>query len=274
MAAPRVRIGNQTSVHAAAVRLPYDFALAAGFDAFEWFSDKGRQSWSEDDVDADARKRLRDQGRERDLLFSVHVPFAANPVDAAGADAIRRSLDFAADVAADVVNVHLFTDRGPRAFADALWPLLRQARAAGLRISLENTPGTSPEDFNAVFAVLQGQPEAAVAGMCLDMGHANLCPATRNDYLGYVDRLGAHVPIIHWHAHENWGDRDSHLALFTGPSAQDDRGVRGLVQRLRRRGFQGSVVLEQWPDPPELLVQARDRLRQLFEAAEYVEATP
>src|SRR5262249_15591604 len=89
---------------------------------------------------------------------------------------------------------------------------------------------------------------------------------TRNNYVGFVDLLGGHVPIIHWHAHENWGDRDSHLTLFTGPSARDDRGLRALVRRLLRRGFKGSVVLEQWPYPPERLVEARDRLRLLFES--------
>ena len=126
---------------------------------------------------------------------------------------------------------------------------------------------TAPDDFNAVFGVLSAMPEAAGrVGMCLDTGHANLHAGTRHDYLGFVDRLGAHVPIIHWHAHENWGDRDSHLTLFTGPSAHDDRGLRGLVLRLLRRGFCGSVVLEQWPNPPGLLVAVRDRLRRLIDS--------
>src|SRR3954470_12309063 len=41
MDVPRIRIGNQTSADAPA-RLPFDFALRHGFDAFEWFSDRGR----------------------------------------------------------------------------------------------------------------------------------------------------------------------------------------------------------------------------------------
>jgi sugar phosphate isomerase/epimerase len=262
----RFRIGNQTSCHAPSQQT-YQFALRHGFDAFEWFSDPGRFGWCEQDVDAAGRARLRREAADHGLLFSVHAPFAADPVDAGGAAAIRRSIDFGGAAGAGVVNVHLFPEHSPRAFAEALGPLLEAARRAGVRLSLENTPQTSPDDFNAVFAVLAAMPEAAGrAGMCLDMGHANLHAGTRNDYLGFVDRLGDHVPIIHWHAHENWGDRDRHLPLFTGPSARDDRGLRGLVQRLRRRGFSGSVVLEQWPQPPELLIQARDRLRQLVDA--------
>jgi sugar phosphate isomerase/epimerase len=261
----RIRIGNQTSIHAHEPNRPYEFALRSGFDAFEWFSDKGIHGWTEADVGADARRQLRQSAREHDVLFSVHAPHQASPLDADGAAAIRRSIDFAADVAAAVVNVHLFTDAGPEAYAEALMPLVRHARRFGVRLSVENVPATTPDDFNAVFTALSRHPECAgVVGMCLEMGHANLCPATRNDYLGYVDRLGPQVPIIHWHAHENWGDRDSHLPLFTGPSARDEAGVRGLIERLKLRGFNGSVVLEQWPEPPQLLVRVRDRLRTLF----------
>ncbi len=265
MAEPRIRIGNQTSIHAARTMLPYEYALRHGFNAFEWFSDKESQGWCEQDVNVAARRLLRETALERDIRFSVHAPFAAAPFTRDGAEAIRRSLDFAGDIGAALVNVHLFTERGIAAFAAALGPLLEHARAADVRLSIENTPQDSPEDFNAVFAALTGMPEAdeGRVGMCLDMGHANLCPATCNDYLSYVDRLAAYVPIIHWHAHENWGDRDSHLTLFTGPSVRDDAGIRGLVQRLLRRGFGGTAVLEQWPQPPELLVQARDRLRML-----------
>src|ERR1035438_3791450 len=100
--------------------------------------------------------------------------------------------------------------------------------------------------------------------MCLDVGHANLCGVTRNDYLRYLDELREQVPIIHVHLHENWGDRDSHLTLFTGPARGDSRGVEGLLSRLEKRHFSGSMILEQWPAPPSLLNMARDRLNPLL----------
>jgi sugar phosphate isomerase/epimerase len=267
MNSSRIRIGNQTSCHVPG-RVPYEFALNHRFDAFEWFSDKGQAGWSEEDTDAREREQLRRESNAHRILFSVHAPHAADPVSPTGADAIRRSIQFGGDVGAAVVNLHLFPEHGAKPFANALSPLLKLATDVGVRLSLENTPFTSPDDFNAVFGVLSGMPEATGRiGMCLDSGHANLFTGTRNNYLRYVDLLGVHIPIIHWHAHENWGDRDSHLPLFSGPSARDDRGLRGLVRRLRDRGFSGSVVLEQWPQPPEVLVQVRDRLRELMDSA-------
>ena len=71
--------------------------------------------------------------------------------------------------------------------------------------------------------------------MCLDIGHANLCQATRNQFLRYLDGLDPAVPIIHLHVHENFGDSDSHLTLFTGPAGVDDSGVRAFLERLRQR---------------------------------------
>src|SRR5205807_626049 len=197
--------------------------------------------------------------------FSLHAPIDADPTRPAGVTALRKSILCAADLGAPIVNLHLFPEHAARPFAEALRPLVKEAAARDVRLSLENTPSVSPDDFNAVFGILATMPETrGHVGMCLDMGHANLHPATRNDFLRYVDLLGEHVPIIHLHAHENWGDRDSHLPLFTGPSGKDDRGLRELVSRLLQRGFSGSVVLEQWPSPPELLIQARDRLRQML----------
>ena len=42
-----------------------------------------------------------------------------------------------------------------------------------------------------------------------------------------------------------------------------------LIQYISAHPYlAGSVVLEQWPHPPELLLQARERLLQLFAVAE------
>jgi sugar phosphate isomerase/epimerase len=263
----RIRIGNQTARHAAG-RLPFEFALRKGFDAFEWFSDKGQSSgWCEDDMSIRERDEIRQMGQEADVFYSVHAPHNADPTTREGMAAILRSIRFAADVGAQLVNLHLFPAHPPEWFAGSLAQLLEGARSAGVRVTVENTPQTSPEDFNALFGALSGVPEVAGwIGMCLDMGHANLFAGTRNDYVGFVDRLDEYVPILHWHAHENWGDRDSHLTVFTGPAERDDSGIRALTRRLLQRGFCGAVILEQWPQPAELLVQARDRLRSLLDS--------
>jgi sugar phosphate isomerase/epimerase len=270
---PRIRIGNQTAISCANPLEPFDFAVQHGFDAFEWFADKkefedGRVAgWDESDMDAAARAALRAAGRAHDILFTVHAPWQANPLHDDGIPLLLRSIEFARDIDADLVNLHLYMDAGPRGYAEALTPVLHRAAAANLRVSIENTPQTTPDDFNRTFACLAKLPDLpdGTVGMCLDIGHANLCAATRNHFIRYLDLLAAEVPILHIHAHENHGDRDSHLTLFTGPSRENDAGIRAFVERLRRRAYSGAVILEQWPQPPQLLVEAAARFRALWE---------
>lgn len=268
----RIRIGNQTAISCSDPLEPFRFALQHGFDAFEWFADKKESDdgtsagWDESDMDADSRAWIRKTGAAHDFLFTVHAPWQANPLNTEGVSLLLRSIDFGRDIGADLVNLHLYMEEGPLGFAQALEPVLRYAAEALIRISIENTPDTTPEDFNQTFAALGRLPNIppGTAGMCLDIGHANLCAETRNNFIRYLDLLAQEVPIIHIHAHENRGDRDSHLTLFTGPSRTDDSGIRAFVQRLHRRNYDGAVILEQWPDPPELLVLAATRLRSLL----------
>jgi sugar phosphate isomerase/epimerase len=269
---PRIRIGNQTAISCADTMEPFHFALRNGFDAFEWFADKKERGdgsvagWDEADLAAETRAWILNAGVAHDVLFTVHAPWQANPLYTDGIARLIRSIDFAADIGADLVNLHLYMDDGPHGYAEALAPVLRHALAAGLRISIENTPHTTPDDFNRTFACLAELPAlpAGAVGMCLDIGHANLCAPTRNNFIRYLDLLADAVPIIHVHAHENHGDRDSHMTLFTGPSREDDAGIRAFVEWLRRRDYRGAVILEQWPQPPELLVEAAARLRTLL----------
>jgi sugar phosphate isomerase/epimerase len=266
----RIRIGNQTAASCADPLEPFEFALQNGFDAFEWFADKkvradgSTAGWEEPDMDAAARARIRDAGRAHDVRFTVHAPWQADPLHPGGAELLCRSLDFARDIGADLVNVHLYMEDGAAGFVRALDPVLRHAANTGLRLSIENTPHTTPADFNETFACLRERDPAGIAGMCLDIGHANLCETTRNQFLRYVDELAPEVPITHLHVHENYGDADSHLTLFTGPAGRDDSGVRALLEGLRRRAYGGALILEQWPQPPRLLVEAATRLRQLL----------
>lgn len=272
MTAPRIRIGNQTAISCLDTLEPFRFALRHGFDAFEWFADKKIHAdgsvagWDEPDMDAAIRSQIRERGAAHDVFFSVHAPWQANPLDSDGIPLLIRSIEFARDIGAGLVNLHLYMDDGAKGYVEALEPVLRHAAATGIRISIENTPHTTPEDFNATFACLAERKivPPGTAGMCLDIGHANLCACTRNHFIRYVDALASAVPIIHVHAHENRGDADSHLTLFTGPSLDDDSGIRAFLDRLRRRQYHGALILEQWPNPPQLLVEAAERLRSLL----------
>ncbi len=267
----RIRIGNQTSSSAPAPMVPFDYALANGFDAFEWFPDRDAsgRGWDEADMDGETRRRVRDLARDHDIALSVHASLQADPTRPGAGGLLEREFGLARDLGAELVNIHLCTDQGLESYLEAVGPFISLSAEMGLRLSIENTPSTAPEDFNRLFEALArlGREETAHVGMCLDLGHANLCAETRNDYMGFIDRLDPVVPVIHLHVHENYGDRDSHLTLFTGPAGRDPSGIRAFVQRMEGRGFTGSAILEQWPEPPSLLNEARKRLLSLFSAS-------
>jgi sugar phosphate isomerase/epimerase len=268
----RIRIGNQTAISCADLLTPFEFALQNSFDAFEWFADKKTNGdgttagWDESDVDQTLRGWIRDNGQVHDVRFTVHAPLQANPLEPGGMELLVCSLEFAGDIGADLVNLHLSHEDGPAGFMRSLEPAIHRAAAAGLRLSIENTPHTTPADLNEAFGCLRelDGPWPGTVGLCLDIGHANLCAATHNNYIGFLDELAPDVPLIHMHVHENYGDADRHLTLFTGPAGEDDAGVRALVERLHRRAYTGALILEQWPQPPRLLVDAATRLREML----------
>lgn len=262
-----IRIGNQTAYSAGAPELPFEFALANGFDAFEWFPDRneGGVGWTEDDLGPEQRERIRARAVEGNLRLSVHAPWWVNPVEPGAKEVVGKSIALARDLGASLLNIHLTADRGIGAFVEAILPILDRLAPLGIQLAVENTPLTGPGLFNELFRALADEHGLRhEVGMCLDYGHANLCLETLNDTWRFTDLLDPGVPIIHVHLHENYGDRDQHLPVFTGPSRTNPDGIRGFLDRLIQRNFQGAIILEQWPDPPTLLVEARNRLLELL----------
>jgi phosphoglucan, water dikinase len=262
-----VYLGNQTACWAARLTEPFEHALASGFDAFEWFPDKKPGAgWDDSDLGEEQRQAIRETAHTHGVRLSVHARWQANPLQSDSRALLWKDFELACDLGATLLNLHLYHEEGLETYLDAILPLVRQTGESGLQLAIENTPHHGPEQFNELFARLWRREEARLGhvGMCLDLGHANLCAATRNDYLRFLDQLDAQVPIIHLHLHENWGDADTHLPLFTGPAGRDDSGMQGLVERLGKRCFSGSIILEQWPHPPALLNQARDRMLDLI----------
>ena len=265
-----ISIGNQTAFSASSFTEPFDYAVAHNFDAFEWFPDKKAQGsgWDDQDLSPALRAQIRETAQARNMRLSVHARWTVNPLLPEAAPLLLREIQLAKDLGAKVLVLHLYTEQRIPAYAKAILPLLPIAASSELQIAIENTVHTSPSDFNEFFNQLNRSPHLDHVGMCFDMGHANLCSATRNDYLRFLDNLDPTIPFIHLHLHENWGDADSHLTVFTGPAAHNDTGIRGLIRRLKQRGFSGSAILEQWPQPASLLDQARERLLKIWNGEE------
>jgi len=263
-----IRIGNQTAFSAETLMQPFEYAVSSGFDAFEWFPDKKEsgEGWMATDLFREMRISIREIACKNDIRLSVHAPWQANPLDPKAYSFLLSAVDLAEDIDASLLNIHLYTEGGVAAYVEAIVPLLERLAEVAVGLSIENTPNTGPKDINELFKELTRRDlvNHIQVGMCIDLGHANLCEATRNDYLKFMDLLEPQIPIIHAHVHENYGDADSHLPLFTGPSAEDDTGVVGFVTRMKNRGFSGSFILEQWPQPTSLLNEARTRLRAMI----------
>lgn len=259
-----ILIGNQTAFSAENPTLPFEYAVENGFNTFEWFPDKRSSEigWSECDISPQMRLDIKKRAIENNISLSVHAPWWANPIETESQTYIEESIRFASDIGAKFLNIHLNMEKGAAYYVDAITPYLKQLALHGIKLSIENTVTTSPDDFNNIFSIIRktidlNQNEI---GMCFDLGHANLCPKTHNDYLKFFDSIDRNIPIIHIHLHENYGDKNSHLTLFTGPSADNPDGICGFVERLVNRNFIGSIILQQWPDPPLLLNRTRDRL--------------
>jgi sugar phosphate isomerase/epimerase len=265
----RIRIGNQTFFSTSSITEPFRYAVVNRFDAFEWFPDLKDSSagWTECDLRKRSRALIRKIARDHDMAMSVHVPWTANPLKEKSHDVIFRNAELALDIGASLVNIHFFAEQGIDAYAQAISPLIEfLAGTTGIRLSIENVPATGPAAFNSLFEHLHKlwPQKTSHVGMCLDLGHANLCKDTLNDYLKYVDLLSPQVPIIHVHMHENYGDHDSHMTIFTGPAGKDPSGITGLLARLKKRCFSGAIIMEQWPEPPSLLNEARNRLLEML----------
>ncbi len=247
---------------------PFEYAVENGFDAFEWFPDKQNMSdgWDVNDIAIKTRSHIRAIADKHDIALSVHSSLQAEMCEPGKLDVMLRDIDFAREIGATLINTHLCIEKGIEHFVDTITPVIREIEEAGLRMAIENTVFTVPKDFNNLFNIIRERniTSQEKVGMCLDLGHANLSSFSRNNYLKFLDLLDPAVPIIHIHMHENYGDSDSHLPLFTGPAGENVSGISGFIDRMNGRGFSGSIIFEQWPEPPSLLNEARDRLYNMW----------
>jgi sugar phosphate isomerase/epimerase len=262
----KIKIGNQTNCNVSPF-LTFDFAVKNDFDAFEWFSDPGMAGWNESSFSPEQIDQIRVTGKQKNIRFSVHAPWRADPLTDEGQQLILRSIDFAEKIGAKLVNTHIFPEYKSEFFAEKLQALLTAAKEKNLSLSLENVAECSPENVNRLFDCLGKFRETYdCAGFCLDIGHANIYRETRHNYGQFLDRIDEAVELIHLHAHENHGHIDEHLPLFSLSKEQNEEPVKNLLRFLKKRNFKGSIIMEQWPDPPETLAKVRNHLIELWHA--------
>lgn len=90
-----------------------------------------------------------------------------------------------------------------------LWTWLgERVKDEGRQLVLENVYEHSPEDILILFENLRNQD----VGFCLDVGHMTVFG--RSPVEKWLETLGPYLKQLH--LHDNFGDRDDHLALGSG----------------------------------------------------------
>jgi len=180
----KIRIGNQTAFSASDMMAPFEYAVDNGFNAFEWFPDKHNinEGWDVTDIDIKTRSYIRTTADKHDIALSVHASLQADMCDPDRIDIMLDNIGFAEEIGATLINTHLCIEQGLGNYVDAITPVIREVKKAGLRLAIENTVFTIPKDFNRLFDIISERKIALSGkyGMCLDLGHANLCSFSRN----------------------------------------------------------------------------------------------
>jgi sugar phosphate isomerase/epimerase len=263
----KIKIGNQTACSSVSLMSPFEYAIASGFDAFEWFPDK--KDWgagfNEGDINKDLRIYIKETAKVKGITLSVHADVTCNPLYQHTHTQLYDGIELARDIGAVLVNIHLHMEQGVEIYFDKLIPFIVKTSELGLKLSIENTPQTTPQNFNSLFNLMRNSSiDTSHVGMCFDVGHANLCYSTTNNYVDYINQLDIALPIIHIHMHENYGEYDNHLAVFTGPSVDNPEGIIQVLKRLKKRKFSGAIILEQWLEDRAILKNSSDRLRNIL----------
>ncbi|MCC7031681.1 MAG: sugar phosphate isomerase/epimerase [Acidobacteria bacterium] len=148
-------------------------------------------------------------------------------------------------------------ENSPAAATRSLEELGNASAAAGVTLALELIPNALSRASRLV-QWLEDDLELPGAGICLDVGHANMT----GDVMEAVETCSGH--IVTTHLHDNGGGRDEHLV--PGQGAIDWEGVLMAFQKV---GYDGAWIFELAPaaDAPAVLrraARARETLERLL----------
>lgn len=181
--------------------------------------------------------------------WSVHTPFGTE-VDLSALDGGRRqqalstvlkSVDLAAALGAGMVVVHGGAEPIPAqsrsdrlcAARESLWSVGERCEMLGLRLALEYLPRTCPGNSVEELMYLLSGLSRDLAGVCLDLNHANLGQALTESILALSGR------IITVHASDNDGIDERHWLPGQGVINWEE-ALRALAQA----GYGGPFMYE------------------------------
>ncbi len=122
----------------------------------------------------------------------------------AGVELVRNRIEMTAQLGGDVVIMHVPGDSKSLPVRKSLEELEASARAAGVRIAIENG-----KNFD-VLEQLLSEYDAGYLGLCYDSGHGNLIGT------GLLRLEALKERLISVHLHDNDGSRDQHMIPFSG----------------------------------------------------------
>lgn len=183
---------------------------------------------------------------------------ADNAKRQAAVDYVARSIDIAAELAADTVYVVPGKDGGDSAlarFSDSLTGLADIAARHGIKLALEHFPATALPTASETLEFIRRAGHQNLY-ILIDSGHLQMSgedPASA--ILNAADRLG------YMHFDDNDGISDLHLSLLDGVMTEES--LDAMLQALADIGYHGALSLElnaSLPNPAKALGASRDLL--------------
>lgn len=181
------------------------------------------------------------------LKYTIHAPFMdvniASLQDKSRLNSIaqiKESIDFANEINAQAVVIHpgltsflpnkYFPDKVLKSANDSIKELGEYSADLGVLATVENMPNFPSMIYQNIYE-LNDLLVSLDMTMTLDIGHAN--------HAGYpVDEM-YFDSIKHIHAHDNFGDDDSHLALGEGSIE-----LNTIINTLENNNFDGIYIIE------------------------------
>lgn len=218
-------------------------------------------------IQADITRALQDNG----LGLVCHLPTFVSTADLtetirrASVEEMHRSLDVAYALGAEKVVLHPSMVVGMGAFAldkvrgyafEFLTDIVQIAQQMNMIICFENLfpkciIGVEPDEFDEIFKLFPS------LRLTLDTGHANIDDQGKGRLMLLAERFGERVG--HLHFSDNHGKRDDHLAIGEG-----NINFSGLVETLKRIGYDDTLTFEVFDKDRQKLVDSRDRIKALF----------